>query len=112
MTSRTLAKRLIALAKRPKTLANVTLAKSLVGEITRWRNHQIPSVVMTFFSVALHSPTQKFMVFLRVSAPLRYIFYVKKLFISHILRFILSSVNVRVFDWTNDIISQSFPSNL
>lgn len=70
------------------------------------------SVVMTFFSVALHSPTQKFMMFLRVSAPLRYIFYVKKLFISHILRFILSSVNVRVFDWTNDIISQSFPSNL
>ena len=28
MTSRTLAKRLIALAKRPKTLANVMLAKS------------------------------------------------------------------------------------
>ena len=42
MTSRTLAKRLIALAKRPKTLANVTLAnvtlaKSLVGEITAIR---------------------------------------------------------------------------
>ena len=36
MTSRTLAKRLLALAKRPKTLANVTLAKSLVGEITRY----------------------------------------------------------------------------
>ena len=75
------------------------------------------SVVMTFFSVAMHSPTQKFMVFLRVSAPLRYIFYVNETFhsfilISHILRFILSSVNVRVFDWTNDIISQSFPSNL
>ena len=42
MTSRTLAKRLIALVKRPKTLANVTLAKSLVGKITaipqkKWR---------------------------------------------------------------------------
>ena len=34
MTSRTLAKQLIALAKRPKTLANVTLAKSLIGKIT------------------------------------------------------------------------------
>ena len=34
MTSRTLAKRLIALAKRTKTLANVTLSKSLAGEIT------------------------------------------------------------------------------
>ena len=34
MTSGTLAKRLIALAKRPKTLANVTLAKSIIGEIT------------------------------------------------------------------------------
>ena len=36
MTSRTLAKRLVALAKRTKTLA-----KSLVGEITRWRNHSL-----------------------------------------------------------------------
>ena len=32
-----LAKRLIVLAKQPKTLANVTLAKSLVGEITAIR---------------------------------------------------------------------------
>ena len=30
-------KQLIVLAKRPKTLANVTLAKSLVGEITAIR---------------------------------------------------------------------------
>ena len=37
MTSRTLAKRLIALAKQPKTLVNVMLAKSLVGEITAIR---------------------------------------------------------------------------
>jgi len=37
LTSRTLAKRLRTLSNRPKTLANETLAKQLVGETTGYR---------------------------------------------------------------------------